>query len=44
VRLTTHLHSLERDNIQNDAIGCKQHVQVALKVFLWQLVVEVVDV
>jgi hypothetical protein len=44
VRLSAHLHSLERDNIQNDAIGCKQHVQVALEIFLRQLVVEIVDV
>lgn len=44
VRLPAHFHSLERDNIQNDAIGCTQHVQVALKVFFWQLVVEIVNV
>lgn len=44
VRLAAHLHGLERNHVQNDAIGSKQHVEVALKVFLGQLVVEVADV
>lgn len=33
MRLASHLHRLERNNIEDDAIGSKQHVQVSLEVF-----------
>jgi len=38
MRLTAHLHSLERNNVENDAIGGEEHVQVALEIFLLQRV------
>lgn len=44
VRLTAHLHCLERDNVQNNAVGREQHVEIALEVLLGQLIIKVVDV
>jgi len=44
VRLPAHLGRLERNYIQDDTIGRKEHVQVALQVFFGQLVVEIVNI
>jgi hypothetical protein len=42
--LAPHLGSLEGDDIEDDAIGREQHVQVPLEVFLGELVGEVAQV
>lgn len=44
MRLAAHLGSLERDNIENHAIGGKKHVEIALEVVFGQFVGEVPDI
>lgn len=44
MRLAAHLHGLEGHDIEDDAIGRKEHVQVALEVFFGQLVGQVAKV
>jgi hypothetical protein len=41
MRLAPHLSRLESYDVENDAIGGKQHVEVALEVLLWELVGEI---
>jgi hypothetical protein len=42
--LAAHLQGLERNNVENRAIGRKEHVQLAAKILLFELVVEVGEV
>jgi hypothetical protein len=40
VRLPAHLHCLHSHDIEYHAISRKQHVQIALQIFLGELVIE----